>query len=200
MVTIYSASSGPSILPRRVSSLALVILLYTAATPFSPISWLTGPLEMSGTYLADRLLAGLILLGACYFQWAVASLRSAVVITLPTGGSVTRVRDGRLEQVRGDGVVLGVWTVEGYWHFALAQAGVLLLAEYAGSETLRRFVVAVVVLALWIIGWAATPASLKRWAWEHAKVYLFLLVLDELRNVAMQGLGGGGGRRRRGRW
>ena len=85
-------------------------------------------------------------------------------------------------------------------HFALAEAGVLLLAEYAGSETMRRFVVSVVVLALWVIGWAATPASTKRWAWEHVKVYLFVLILDELRNVARQGLGGGGGRRRRARW
>jgi len=86
-------------------------------------------------------------------------------------------------------------------HFALAEAGVLLLAEYAGSETMRRFVVALVVAALWVIGWAATPASLKRWAWDYIKTYLFFLVLDELRNVGRQGfMGGGGGRRRRGRW
>jgi hypothetical protein len=123
MVTVYppsggssaSTSNNPAILSRQLSSFALIVLLYTAATPFSPISWLTGPIDMAGTYLADRLLAGIILLCACYFQWAVASLRSAVVITLPTGGSVTRVRDGRLEQVRGDGLVLGVWRVEGYW-------------------------------------------------------------------------------------
>jgi len=188
-----------SILPRQFSSIMLVALLYTAATPFSPVSWLTGPVMLSGTYFLDRMVAGLVLFCAFYFQWAIASLRSAVVISLPTGGSTTQVRNGRVEQVRSSSVPLWVWRTDDYWHFALAEVGVLLIAEFAGGETMRRLLVSAVILALWVVGWSATPASLKRWAWEHIKVYLFVLVLDELRNVAMQSLGGGA-RRRRARW
>jgi hypothetical protein len=192
--------NGTAILPRRIFSLLLVVLLYTAATPFSPISWLTGPIALSGTYFFDRLLAGLILFCAFYFQWAIASLRSAVVISLPTGGTTTQVRNGRVEQARSGNVPLWVWRTSEYWHFALAEAGVLLIAEFAGSETMRRLLVSAVILALWVVGWSATPASLKRWAWDHIKVYLFVLVLDELRNVGagvLSGMAGGGQRRRR---
>jgi hypothetical protein len=199
-----AALNSTSILPRRIASLALVALLYTAATPFAPISWLTGPISLSGTYFFDRLVAGLVLFCAFYFQWAIASLRAAVVVSLPTGGSTTRVRNGRVEHdAATHSVPLWVWRTGDYWHFVLAEAAVLLVAEFGGSETMRRLLVSGVVLFLWVVGWAATPASLKRWAWEHIKVYLFVLVLDELRNIgygALQGMGGGGQRRRRGRW
>lgn len=193
-----SALNSTSILPRQLSSLMLIALLYTAATPFSPISWLTGPVMLSGTFFLDRLVAGLVLFCAFYFQWAIASLRASVVVSLPTGGSAAQVRGGRMERGAGS-VPLWVWRTADYWHFALAEAGVLLIAEFAGSETMRRLLVSAVLLAVWAIGWSATPASLKKWAWEHIKVYLFFLVLDELRNVAA-GAMGGGQRRRRGRW
>jgi hypothetical protein len=61
-------SIAPTILPRRISSLALIVLLYTAATPFAPISWLTGPVSLSGTYFLDRVLAGIVLFCAFYFR------------------------------------------------------------------------------------------------------------------------------------
>ncbi|EAQ87325.1 predicted protein [Chaetomium globosum CBS 148.51] len=201
-----AALNDTSILPRRIASIALVVLLYTAATPFAPVSWLTGPVSLSGTYFLDRLVAGLVLFCAFYFQWAIASLRAAVVVSLPTGGSTARVlRNGRLEHdpASAGSVPLWVWRTADYWHFALAEVAVLLVAEFGGSETMRRLLVLGVILFLWVVGWAATPASLKRWAWEHIKVYLFVLVLDELRNIgygALQGMAGGGQRRRRGRW
>ncbi|KAK4034670.1 hypothetical protein C8A01DRAFT_49004 [Parachaetomium inaequale] len=196
-------SSAPLILPRQISALMLVALLYTAATPFSPISWLTGPVALSGTYFLDRLVAGLVLFCAFYFQWAIASLRAAVVVSLPAGGSTMQVRNGRMEQVRRESVPLWVWRTGEYWHFALAEAVVLGIAEFGGSETMRRLLVSAVILFLWVVGWSATPASLKRWAWEHIKVYLFVLVLDELRNVgvgALRGMAGGNQGRRRARW
>jgi hypothetical protein len=193
-----AAFKSTSILPRRVASLALIVLLYTAANPFTPITWLTGPVSMSGTFLLDYFLAGIILFCACYFQWAIASLRSAVVVSLPTGGTTTQVRNGRVEQVRNESVPLWVWRTEEYWHFALAEAAVLLIAEFGGSETMRRLLVSAVIAGLWVVGWSATPQSLKRWAWEHIKVYLFFLVLDQIRNVGNGALAGMAGGRRRG--
>ncbi|KAH6855845.1 hypothetical protein B0I37DRAFT_64343 [Chaetomium sp. MPI-CAGE-AT-0009] len=200
--------SAAALLPRQITSIALIALLYTAATPFTPLTWLTGPVSLSGTFFLDRLVAGLVLFGAFYFQWAIASLRAGVEVSLPTlaGGGGTRLVNGRLERDDhgGGGVVtVWVWSPADYWGFALAQAGVLGVAEFAGSETMRRLLVVGVVLVLWVVGWSATPARLKRWAWEHVKVYLFVLVLDELRNIgygALQGVAGGGHRRRRGRW
>jgi hypothetical protein len=97
-------------------------------------------------------------------------------------------------------VALWVWQTGEYWHFALVEAAVLLLAEFGGNETMRRLLVGVVILALWIVGWSATPASVKKWAWDHIKAYLFFLVLDELRNVAWGAMGGGPQRRRRRQW
>ncbi|KAK3294095.1 uncharacterized protein B0H64DRAFT_324988 [Chaetomium fimeti] len=208
-----------TLLPRQLTALALTALLYTAATPFTPLTWLTGPMHLSGTLFLDRLAAGLVLFSAFYFQWAIASLRgpaAGVVVSLPVGGLLggaggggVRLREGRLERDFGEGggvgseVVVGVWRTGDYWRFAGVQAVVLGVAEFGGSETMRRLLMVGVVLVLWVVGWAATPARVKRWAWEHVKVYLFVLVLDELRNVgygALQGVASGGQRRRRGRW
>jgi hypothetical protein len=70
------------------------------------------------------------------------------------------------------------------------------IAEWGPSEYLRRGIVALVVACLWGLGWPATPASYKRWAWEHIKTYLFVLILDEIRRTAYRG----SARRSRGRW
>ncbi|KAK3315978.1 hypothetical protein B0H66DRAFT_274439 [Apodospora peruviana] len=193
-----SSMSGPlysnAILARQFSSFPLIILLYTAATPFSPFSWALG--EISGTFLFDRLLAGLVLFCAFYFQWRIASLRSSVIISIPVAGGTT-IRNGRVEHATS--TPLWVWRTHEYWHFAMSEAVLLVLAEWGPSESLRRVVVSVVIAALWAIGFAATPESYKRWAWTHIKAYLFVLVLDELRNIAWGG-NGGGRRRRQARW
>lgn len=181
----------PSIATRRFTSILLVVLLYTAATPFQPFSWL---LQIDGSFLFDRLLAGILLLCACYFQWAIASLTASVIVKVPSAGG-TVIRDGRVE--REHSTPLFLWRTADYWPWAVCEALLLAVAEWGPSELLRRAIVAVVVTGLWVLGLAATPASYKRWFWEHIKAYLFVLVLDELRNVAY---GGGGGRRRRGRW
>ncbi|KAK4194329.1 hypothetical protein QBC40DRAFT_290971 [Triangularia verruculosa] len=197
-----AALNPPSLLPRRFFSLILIVLLYTAASPFTPISWALGSdtVYLSGTYLFDRLFSGLILFAAFYFQWRIASLRASVAVTLPLGGSTTQVRNGRLETVHSSSMDLFLFKSSDYWHFALAEAGVLLLAEFAGGESLRRVVVTLTVAGVWLVGWAATPRSVKNWMWEHAKAYLFVLVLDELRAAGRGFIGGGhgmGGRRRR---
>ncbi|KAK4654972.1 hypothetical protein QC762_405720 [Podospora pseudocomata] len=204
--TGHQTETPPSILPRQFFSVILIILLYTTASPFTPISWVLGSdtLHLSGTYFLDRIFSGLVLFSAFYFQWRIASLRASVPVTLPLGGSTTAVRNGRLETVHSSSADLFLYKTGDYWHFALAEAGVLLLGEFAGSENLRRVVVCVVVAGVWLVGWAATPRSVKDWMWEQARAYLFVLVLDELR-AAGRGLFGGyyhgpGGGRRRGRF
>ncbi|KAH6634630.1 hypothetical protein B0J18DRAFT_26166 [Chaetomium sp. MPI-SDFR-AT-0129] len=209
--TFTPVSPTSWIAPRQVSSIFLIILLYTAATPFAPVSWLTGPVEMSGAYVLDRLVAGIILACACYFQWAIASLRAAVIVSLPSlsvgGGSTTRVVNGRVETVRTtggvDSIPLWMWQTGDYWQFALVEAGLLAVAEFWGGEVLRRVIVGGVVGMLWLVGWSATPRSLKTWAWEHIKAYMFWIILDEIFNVGygvFRGAAGGGARRRRGRF
>ncbi|KAK3394953.1 hypothetical protein B0H63DRAFT_62772 [Podospora didyma] len=189
--------SSASIAARQFSSILLIALLYTAATPFSPFSWLLGPVANSGSYLFDRLLAGILLFCAFYFQWRLASLRRNLVIVLPLpGGETTRVRNGRLETVADPQIWL--WQTKDYWHFALSEAAALLLAEFVAGEMIRRVIVSAVLLGVWVLGWSATPVSYKRWAWEHIKAYLFVLVLDEVRRIGWGG--GGGGRRGRARW
>ncbi|KAK4175073.1 hypothetical protein QBC36DRAFT_388496 [Triangularia setosa] len=199
-----AALNPPSVLPRQFFSLILIILLYTTASPFTPISWAlcTDTLNLSGTYLFDRLFSGLVLFSAFYFQWRIASLRaSSVPVTIPLGGSTTQIRNGRLETVHSSSLDLFLYKTGDYWHFALAEAGMLLLAEFSGSENLRRVVATLTVAGVWLMGWAATPRSVKDWMWEHAKAYLFVLVLDELRAAGRGLFGGvygmGGGRRRR---
>ncbi|KAK0673164.1 hypothetical protein QBC41DRAFT_397109 [Cercophora samala] len=199
-----TTTTPPSLLPRQFSSLLLIILLYTTASPFTPVSWALGSdaLHLSGTYFFDRIFSGLVLFSAFYFQWRIASLRASVAITLPLGGSTTTLRNGRLETVQSSSMDLFLYKTSDYWHFALAEGGVLLLAEFAGSENMRRVVVCATVAGIWLLGWAATPRSVKDWMWEHAKAYLFVLVLDELRAAGRGLFGGyhhgpGGGRRRR---
>ncbi|KAK0705878.1 hypothetical protein B0T26DRAFT_724810 [Lasiosphaeria miniovina] len=197
--------SSASVAVRQFSSLVLVALLYTAATPFEPFSWLLGPMATSGSFLFDRLLAGLLLFCAFYFQWRVASLRRDLVVSLPLpAGGGTQIRNGRIETTTSRSAQLWLWQPRDYWPFAVSEAALLIVAEFVAPELLRRAIVAVVLAGLWVLGWSATPQSYKRWAWEHIKVYLFVLVLDEIRRIGWSGGGGGGGGRRaargRGRW
>ncbi|KAH8892876.1 hypothetical protein GQ53DRAFT_121108 [Thozetella sp. PMI_491] len=187
MTTQQAYHGPPNTASRRFSSIVLVVLLYTAATPFQPFSWL---MQIDGSFLFDRLLAGILLLCACYFQWSIASLKASVIVNLPSTDA-TVIRDGRVE--RGGSTPLFIWRTSDYWSAAAVEALLLVIAEWGPSELLRRAIVAVVVASLWVLGLAATPAAYKRWAWEHIKAYIFVLVLDELRNVAF----GGGGRARR---
>ncbi|KAK3987103.1 hypothetical protein QBC44DRAFT_246595 [Cladorrhinum sp. PSN332] len=196
-----SSTTPPRILPRQLSSLFLIVLLYTAATPFNPISWLTGSILLSGTYFFDRLLAGILLFCAFYFQWRIASLRSDTVISIPLlGGDAQFIRNGRIERSGAAGVEVWRWRVNEYWVFAAIEAAALVAAEFGGNEGLRRLLVAGTVLALWVLGWSVTPGSTRRWAWEQIKVFLWVLVLDEVRRVGMGIVGGMGGGNRRRRW
>jgi hypothetical protein len=182
----YNAYRGPpnelNMNLRRVSAVALAILLYSAAMPFNPVGWF---IAAEGAFFIDKLCAGVILLCACYFQWRISGLTHALAISLPTGSGTT-IRNGRVEQ-RGD--VIFLWQTSNYWPYAICETVLLCLAEFGPSEILRRSIVIGVVAGLWIVGWHATPPSLKRWAWGHIKALWFWIILSELLSVGRPSVG-----------
>jgi hypothetical protein len=186
-------SSGPTLIKstavRKVSAVALIVLLYTAATPFSPIAWLTFDIE--GSFLLDRLLAGAILFAAMYFQWRIAGQTYPVAISLPTG---TTIANGNIQNNGGD--VVWLYRPSEYWKYAAAEAAALAVAEWGREELLRRALVSVVIVALWGVGWFVTPERIKREGWEHLKRIWFWIALDEIMSLASRGYGGYGRRRR----
>lgn len=187
---------GIDIATRKASSVGLIILLFTAATPFTPVSWL---IQGEGSFIFDRLCAGIVLFSACYFQWRIASLTLPVLITSPVSGGTT-VRDGRIE--RGGGEVLFVWRPEAYWPYAICEGMLLALAEFTPSETVRRCVVSAIIAGLWFVGWSATPQSVKNWAWKQIKELWIWALLWEVLGVGSRGPSVGRHRRgaQVGRW
>jgi hypothetical protein len=160
-----------------------MLLLWAAATPFSPIAWLTGGFE--GAYLADRFLAGILLFGAMYFQYQIACQTHPVAIVLPDmPGSGERISGGRINaNVGRGGDVLFIYHPAEYWKYAGAEAVALIIAEYARMESLRMAIVCGVVAALWSVGWTVTPERVKQQGWEYAKRMWFWIALDEVMNA-----------------
>lgn len=173
---------------RKFSSIPMIILLYTAATPFSPISWVTYDLE--GSFFLDRLLAGVLLFAGVYFQWQLAAQTYPVAICLPTGSRQT-IRNGRVETSSGGGELLFIYKPVEYWKYIGIEAVLLGVAEFGGYEIWRRGIVTVVIAALWSVGWFITPDSVKRDGWEYVKKLWFWIALDEIMRVGI-----GAGRRR----
>jgi len=174
---------------RKLSAVGMIILLYTAATPFSPVAWLTSGFE--GSYFLDRLVAGAILIAALYFQWQVAGQISPVAIYIPTG-SRTTISNGNISVTGGD--LVWMYKPSEYWIYAAAEAAMLAVAEFGGMENLRRALVSMVILGLWAIGWFVTPERIKREGWEYLKRIWFWIALDEVMRVGSRGAG------RRRRW
>ncbi|KAM3073948.1 hypothetical protein ACMFMG_008564 [Clarireedia jacksonii] len=177
---------------RQFSAVLLIMLLYTAATPFSPITWLTSATE--GSFLLDRILAGALLFSALFFQWQIACQSYPVAITLPTSRR-TMIQNGHIVQSSGD--VIWVYEPAKYAQYAVMEAVALIVTEYAGVEMLRRGIVSVVIAGLWVVGWSVTPESTKREGWEYMKKLWFWIALDEIFRV---GRGAGGASRRRRAW
>ncbi|PVI02553.1 hypothetical protein DM02DRAFT_612802 [Periconia macrospinosa] len=177
---------------RQFLSFPLIILLYTAAVPFSPISWLVGGLE--GAYLFDRFVAGLLLLCACYFQWKISTLTYPTIITLPNPfaqSDTNYIRNGNVGARPSASTFEFVYRPSDYFLYTGVEIAILLVAEFSGFELLRRLLVIGVLGALWGVGWTITPRSTKQWAWSHIKAFWFFIVLDLIRDI-----GFGGGRRR----
>lgn len=170
----------------------MIVGLYTVATPFSPISWISYGLE--GAFFLDRLLSGVLLFSAMYFQWQLAAQSYPVAICLPTGSRQT-VRNGRVETTRAGGELVFIYKPTEYWKYIGIEAVVLGIAEFSGYEIWRRGLVSAIIGALWSVGWFVTPDSVKRDGWEYVKKIWFWIALDEIMRVGR----GGGGRGRR-RW
>ncbi|KAH7313548.1 hypothetical protein B0I35DRAFT_435425 [Stachybotrys elegans] len=178
------------ILARQLAAILTIILLCTAAIPFTPVVWL---LDIHGSSVFDRLFAGLALLAACYFQWTIAGLTRPLAVFVPSSSSSggSTIRNGRIER---DAPVGFVWHPSNYWPFLISEAILLGVAEFGNSELIRRCTVCGVVIGLWVVGYGAVPMSTKRWAYQNIKGWLFFMVLDELRRV---GTGSVSSRRRR---
>lgn len=186
-----------NVLPRQLLSIPLIILLWTAALPFTPIAWLVGRID--GAFLIDRFIAGTILLCALYFQFSFSSLTHPVAVALPNPlvqGSDSYISNGKIHTRAApntrNGEIVFYYHPQSYFLYVGIEAGLLMVAEFSGFELLRRAIVLGIVGALWAIGWVITPRSTKAWAWSHVKALWFFIVLDLIRDV-----GFGGGRRRR---
>ncbi|SPO01384.1 uncharacterized protein DNG_04060 [Cephalotrichum gorgonifer] len=149
--TSNSRSRRPGIYIRRAFSVLLGMSLYTVARPFEPSYWL---LKSEASLLIDRFVSTIALLCACYFQWAVASLRRPVTVTYPGPG----------EQPP-----LFVWRLANFWPCALCEFLLLVVAYCETSEVARRTIVSGLVLGLWLVGLPATPESTKRAIWDEVK-------------------------------
>jgi hypothetical protein len=186
-------SSGPthvqSTFLRKASAVGMIILLYTAATPFSPVAWLTSGSE--GSFFLDRLVAGALLFAALYYQWRIAGQTPPVAICLPTGGRTT-ISNGNISKSSGD--LVWLYRPTEYWTYVVAEAAMLAVAEFGNIETLRRALVSLVILALWAVGWFVTPERVKREGWEYLKRIWFWIALDEIMRIGSRGMG------RRRRW
>jgi hypothetical protein len=160
----------------------MIIFLYTTATPFSPIAWLTS--EIEGSFFLDRLVAGALLFAALYFQWRISSQTYPVAIYLPTGDRQT-ISNGNISNTSGD--LVWLYRPSEYWKYVGAEAAMLAVAEFSNVENLRRGLVSVVILALWAVGWFVTPERVKSEGWEYLKRIWFWIALDEIMRVGSRG-------------
>ncbi len=172
----------------------MIVLLYTAAMPFTPTEWLFGSIE--GAYLIDRLVAGMVLLIALYFQFALAGQTFTVALAIPNplAEGDTYTPSGRTSSSSAKQEFVFFYRPSEYWTYMAAEFGLLFLAQFGPFEFVRRIIVASIVGLLWAVGWIITPQSTKKWAWGHVKTFWFFIVLDLIRDI---GMGQGGGRRRR---
>lgn len=190
------------LLLRRISAVVLGIYLYSVASPFAPVSWLTQPdyiTYLDGSRLIDRILSPILLVGAAILHWYIASQRDPlpIVLSLPTGAAQPNVvRDGRVEMATTD-VVLGLWVPGYYWTFAAAEVAILwgvVSGGGAGGLLMSRLAVSGIIGASWVLGWTALPWYRKEQAWALIKDYVIRLIIMEMIDSAF---GGGSNRRRR---
>lgn len=191
----------PSLLPRRAAAIALALLLYTSASPFTPLSWLLQSdwtTTLDGPSIADRVLSPILLLGAALLHWYIAGVVQPLPLTL-TVPDLARLADAQglnqQQQVPTATLVLGLWRPGYFWAGAAAEAAVLWALRYSDlvvAEVVRRSVLVGVVFAVWVVGWNALPWYRKQQAWALMKDYVIRLVMYEMMDMAF-----GGGRQRR---
>lgn len=177
---------------RQLLSLPAIVLLYTAAVPFTPVAWVIG--EIEGAFLIDRFVAGIILLCALYFQFSISSLTHPIALIFPNPFSQSpEISNGRMRTKQEKAEVVFFYHPTNYYVYVAAEIALLVVAEWGRMEYVRRAIVFGVLAALWAVGWTITPRSTKDWAWGHIKALWFFVVLDVIGSVMRDGAG----RRRR---
>lgn len=192
------AAQPPNLLVRRIAAVALGIFLFSAANPFTPVSWLTQPdwiTYLDGPRLIDRVLSPVLLVGAAILHWYIASVHQPLplTITVPNPGANVQVHDGQAHLVQND-IVLGLWMPSYFWPAVALEAAILWgmgVGGFVVHEFMRRSVLVGIILCVWVVGWNAMPWYRKQQAWALIKDYVVRLVLMEMVDMAF-----GGGRRR----
>lgn len=192
------AAQPPNMLIRRIAAVALGIFLFSAANPFTPISWLTQPdwtTYLDGPRLVDRVLSPVLLTGAAILHWYIASIQQPLplTITVPSPDGNVQINNGRAQMAHTD-IVLGLWLPSYFWPAMVLEAAILWGMEYgsfAVNELVRRSVLSGIILSAWVVGWNAMPWYRKEQAWALIKDYVVRLILMEMVDMAF-----GGGRRR----
>lgn len=192
------AAQPPNILLRRIVAVALGIFFFSAANPFTPVSWLTQSewvTLLDGPRLVDRVLSPVLLAGAAILHWYIASVQQPLplTITIPNPDGNVQIQNGRAQAVHND-IVLGLWLPTYFWPAMVAEAAILWGMEYGNfaiNEIMKRSVLVGIMLSIWIIGWNAMPWYRKQQAWALMKDYVIRLILMEMVDMAF-----GGGRRR----
>ncbi|CAN8104713.1 unnamed protein product [Discula destructiva] len=192
----------PSLLPRRIAAVILALLLWTTASPFTPISWLIQSdwtTALDGPSIIDRVLGPVVLLGAAALHWYIAGAVQPLPLTI-TVPDLRALDAAQLNQQAGQNIptstlVLGLW-LPGYFWAAAAAEGALLwtlrFADFAVGEAVRRSALVAVIASVWVLGWNALPWYRKQQAWALMKDYVIRLVIMEMVEMAF-----GGGRQRR---
>lgn len=191
-------AQAPNLLLRRIAAVALGIFLFSAANPFTPVSWLSQPdyvTYLDGPRLVDRVLSPVLLAGAAILHWYIASVVQPLplTITVPNPGGDVQIRQGQAQIVQND-IVLGLWLPGYFWPATALEAALLWGMEYGNfvvSEWMRRGTLAGIIFSAWVIGWNAMPWYRKEQAWALIKDYVIRLILMEMVDAAF-----GGGRRR----
>lgn len=192
------AIQPPNLLIRRVVAVALGIFLFSAANPFTPISWLTQSewtTLLDGPRLVDRVLSPVLLAGAAILHWYIASVQQPLplTITIPNPEGNVQVHNGRAQVARND-IVLGLWLPAYFWPAMVLEAAILwgiTYGNFAVNEIMKRSVLVGMILSIWIVGWNSMPWYRKEQAWALIKDYVIRLILMEMVDMAF-----GGGRRR----
>ncbi|KAF3763831.1 hypothetical protein M406DRAFT_260927 [Cryphonectria parasitica EP155] len=191
----------PNLLLRRIAAVALGIFLFSTASPFTPVSWLTQHdyvTYLDGPRMVDRVISPILTMGAAILHWYIASVASPLPLTLtvPNPGADVQVRDGQAHIVQNE-IVLGLWLPSYFWP-AMALEAALLWALRFGSFVvalwMERGILAGIIFSAWVVGWNAMPWYRKEQAWALIKDYVVRLIIMEMVDAAF---GGGRNRRRR---
>ncbi|KAM7206062.1 hypothetical protein V8F20_002844 [Naviculisporaceae sp. PSN 640] len=171
---------------RRIHSVVAIIFFVATVHPFTPISWILLGNGGYGAQIADWLVGDVLLAGACYFHFQIASLTDVLVIDPPSfGGLLTRrtvIRNGQVMSSAGI-VPSAVYDPAWYWKGVCSVEWTILglmNTYFAGNEFVRRMVAVLGVMAWWYIGWPATPESWKRWAWGYVRQFWFWMLASRI--------------------